>query len=182
MVSELYNGTATDGAAANFWGLFGPFVIVKWGLECFQNERARFDISKNAVKKLNRTKNDRVRKCWKLPTFTNPSSGGPDKWPRSLLLPPLLNLLKVGNSQYFITRSFLVRFDFFTAFLEISKRALSFWKHSRPHFTMTNGPKRPQKLAAAPSVMVPLYNSETTFLASQDALEVMSVTYSLTGR
>ena len=103
VVSELYNGTATDGAAANFWGLFGPFVIVKWGLECFQNERARFDVSKNAVKKSNRTKNDRVRKCWKLPTFTNPSSGGPDKWPRSLLLPPLLNLLKVGNSQYCIT-------------------------------------------------------------------------------
>ena len=51
----------------------------------------------------------------------------------------------------------------FTAFLEISKRALSFWKHSRPHFTMTNGPKRHQKLAAAPSVVVPLYNTETTF-------------------
>ena len=45
----------------------------------------------------------KIRKCWKLPTFTNPSSGGPDKWPRSLLLPPLLNLLKVGNSQYCIT-------------------------------------------------------------------------------
>ena len=69
----------------------------------------------------------------------------------------------VGNFQDFLTQSFLVRFDFFTAFLEMSKPALSFWKHSRPHFTMTNGPKRPQKLAAAPSVMVPLYNSETTF-------------------
>ena len=98
-----------------------------------------------------------VRKCWKLPPFTNPSSGGPDEWPRSLLLPPLLNLLKVGNFQYFLTRSFLVQFDFFTAFLETSKRALSFWKHSRPHFTMTYGPKRPQKLAAVPSVAaVPL--------------------------
>ena len=60
-------------------------------------------------------------------------------WPRSLLLPPLLNLLKIGNFQYFLTWSFLVRFDFFTAFLESSKRALSFRKHSRPHFTMTNG-------------------------------------------
>ena len=42
------------------------------------------------MKKSNRTKNYRVRKCWKLPTFTNPSSGGPDEWPCSLLLPPLL--------------------------------------------------------------------------------------------
>ena len=88
---------------------------------------------------------------------------GSDDDPRTLLPPLPLGFVKVVNFQISVTRPFLVRFDFFTAFLEISKRALSFWKHSRPHFTMTNGPKRPQKLAAAPSVAVPLYNSETTF-------------------
>ena len=104
-----------------------------------------------------------VIQYWEFPTFNKFNSGGSSRERGHLSGPPLLGFVKVGNFQHFLTRSFLVRFDFFTAFLEMSKRALSFWKHSRPHFTMTNGPKRPQKLAAAPSVAVPLYNSETTF-------------------
>ena len=50
-------------------------------------------------------------------------STGSDDAPCTLLPPLPLGFVKVGNFQISVTRPFLVRFDFFTPFLETLERA-----------------------------------------------------------
>ena len=59
-------------------------------------------------------------------------------WPRVLPPPPQLGFVKVSNFESSVTRSFLVRFDFFTPFSETPERARA---HSRWLFTMTDDSK-----------------------------------------
>ena len=58
---------------------------------------------------------DAVERWW-------PKQGSDDD-PRTLLPPLPLGFVKVGNFHISVTRPFLVQFDFFTPFLEMSERA-----------------------------------------------------------